>query len=72
MRQKWGKKVSRSKEARNEMEEKQEARKVRRILTPEQKFEILKDIDRCKTIKKDWRSISWLNRCTTSGSDSWK
>jgi transposase-like protein len=52
MRQKWGKKVSRSKEARNEMEEKQEARKVRRILTPEQKFEILKDIDRCKTIKE--------------------
>ena len=34
------------------MEEKQEAKKVRRILTPEQKFEILKDIGRCKTIKE--------------------
>jgi len=30
-----------SKEARNDMEEKQEVRKVRRIFTPEQKFEIL-------------------------------
>jgi hypothetical protein len=38
MRQKWGKKVSRSKEERNDMEEKQEVRKVRRIFTPEQKF----------------------------------
>jgi transposase-like protein len=52
MRQKWDKKVSRSKEERNDMEEKQEARKVRRIFTPEQKFEILKDIERCKTIKE--------------------
>ncbi len=34
------------------MEEKQEARKVRRIFTPEQKFEILKDIQRCATIKE--------------------
>jgi len=34
------------------MEEKQEVRKVRRIFTPEQKFEILKDIERCKTIKE--------------------
>jgi transposase-like protein len=34
------------------MEEKQEARKVRRIFTPEQKFEILKDIERCQTIKE--------------------
>ena len=52
MRQKWGKQVSRSKEARNEMEEKQEVRKVRRIFSSEQKFEILKDIERCKTIKE--------------------
>src|SRR6266540_152294 len=52
MRQKRGKKVSRSKEARNDMEEKQEVRKVRRIFTPEQKFEILKDIQRCATIKE--------------------
>ena len=52
MRQKWGKEVSRSKKARNDMEEKQEVRKVRRIFTPEQKFEILKDIERCKTIKE--------------------
>jgi transposase-like protein len=51
MRQKRGKEVSRSKEARNDMEERQEAKKVRRIFTPEQKFEILKDIERCKTIK---------------------
>ena len=34
------------------MEEKQEGKKVRRIFTPEQKFEILKDIERCKTIKE--------------------
>jgi hypothetical protein len=33
------------------MEEKQEARKVRRKFTPEQKFEILQDIERGKTIK---------------------
>jgi hypothetical protein len=46
MRQKWGKKVSRSKKERNDMEEKQEGRKVRRKFTPEQKFEILKDIER--------------------------
>jgi transposase-like protein len=52
MRQKWGKEVSRSKKARNDMEERQEVRKVRRIFTPEQKFEILKDIERCKTIKE--------------------
>jgi hypothetical protein len=67
-----GKEVSRYKKARNDMEEGQEVKKVRRIFTPEQKFEILKDIERCKQSKKDWRSISWLNRCTTSGSDSWK
>jgi hypothetical protein len=29
------------------MEERQEVRKVRRIFTAEQKFEILKDIERC-------------------------
>jgi transposase-like protein len=34
------------------MEEKQEARKVRQKFTAEQKFEILKDIERCKTIKE--------------------
>ena len=34
------------------MEEKQEAKRVRRIFTPEQKFEILKGIERCKTIKE--------------------
>jgi transposase-like protein len=34
------------------MEEKQEGRKVRRKFIPEQKFEILKDIERCKTIKE--------------------
>jgi transposase-like protein len=33
------------------MEEKQ-AKKVRRIFTPEQKFEILKDIERSKTIRE--------------------
>jgi transposase-like protein len=27
-------------------------KKVRRIFTPEQKFEILKDIERCRTIKE--------------------
>ena len=35
------------------MEEKADGRKkVRRIFTPDQKFEILKDIERCKTIKE--------------------
>lgn len=34
------------------MEEKQEGSKVRRKFIPEQKFEILKDIERCKTIKE--------------------
>ena len=35
------------------MEEKAEGgKKVRRLFTPEQKFEILKDIERCKTIKE--------------------
>jgi transposase-like protein len=29
-----------------------EARKARRIFTPEQKFEILKDIERCATIRE--------------------
>src|SRR2546422_582589 len=57
MRQKRGKKVSRSKEARNDMEEKQEVRKVRRIFTPEQKLDILKDIQRCATLKEG-RSVS--------------
>jgi transposase-like protein len=45
--------VSRSKEAKNDMgAEREEAKKVRRIFTPEQKFEILRDIERCKTIKE--------------------
>lgn len=35
------------------MEEKQEGRKVRRKFIPEQKFEILKDIERCKTPRRD-------------------
>ena len=30
----------------------QEGKKVRRIFTAEQKFEILKDIERCETIKE--------------------
>ena len=34
------------------MEEKEEGKKVRRIFTPEQKFEILKDFERCKTVKE--------------------
>jgi transposase-like protein len=34
------------------MEEKQEAKKVRRKFTPEQKFEILQDIERGRTIKE--------------------
>src|SRR3970282_2813207 len=34
------------------MEDRQEGKKVRRIFTAEQKFEILKDIERCKTIKE--------------------
>jgi hypothetical protein len=29
-----------------------EEKRVRRIFTPEQKFEILKDIERCRTIKE--------------------
>ena len=35
------------------MEEKANgAKKARRLFTPEQKFEILKDIERCQTIKE--------------------
>jgi transposase-like protein len=34
------------------MEDKHEAKKVRRIFSAEQKFEILKDIERCRTIKE--------------------
>ena len=34
------------------MEEKPEVRKMRRVFSPEQKFEILKDIQRCATIKE--------------------
>lgn len=34
------------------MEGKMGEKKVRRIFTPEQKFEILKDIERCRTIKE--------------------
>ena len=49
------------------MEEMQEAKEVRRIFTPEQKFEVLKDIERAKTIKEDRPSTSWRNRCITSG-----
>ena len=44
--------MSRSEKGRNDMEEKQEGRKVRRKFTPEQKFEILKDIERGGTIKE--------------------
>lgn len=43
--------MSRSKEAENDMVTEQEGKKVRRIFTAEQKFEILKDIERCETIK---------------------
>jgi hypothetical protein len=46
MRQQWGKEVSRSNEGRNDMEENQEEKKVRRSFKPEQKCEILKDIHR--------------------------
>ena len=52
MRQKWGKKVSRSEEANDREEKVDGGKKVRRIFTPEQKFEILKDIELCKTIKE--------------------
>lgn len=40
----------RSKEAGNGMEGKQEMRDVPRIFTPEQKFGILKNVERFKTI----------------------
>jgi transposase-like protein len=33
-------------------EERSEGKKARRLFRPEQKFEILKDIERCKTIKE--------------------
>ena len=42
----WSKKESRSQVKENDMEEK----KARRIFTPEQKFEILTDIEPCGTI----------------------
>ena len=50
--------MSRSEEARNDMEEAQEVKKVRRIFTPEQKFELLKDIELARRSRKDWQSIS--------------
>ena len=34
------------------MGEQQKGKKVRRMFSPEQKFEILKDIERCKTLKE--------------------
>jgi hypothetical protein len=52
MLQKWGKKVSPSKEPRNDMEDKQEAKTVRRIFTPEQKLEILEKYRALETIKE--------------------
>ena len=44
--------MSRSREERDDMEEKQEAKKVRRVFSPAQKFEILKDIQRDATINE--------------------
>ena len=45
--------MSRSKGAKNDMgAEREGAKKVRRIFTAEQKFGILKDIERCQTIKE--------------------
>jgi hypothetical protein len=38
--------------------EREGANKARRIFTPEQKFEILKDIERCETIKEGLARIS--------------
>ena len=52
MRQKWGKEVSRSKEEENDMEGKMEEKKVRRIFTPEQKFEIVSCPTRLGTLDK--------------------
>ncbi len=44
--------MSRSEEGTNDMEEKQEARKVRRKFTSEQKFEILKDIENAPSLSQ--------------------
>jgi hypothetical protein len=71
MRQNWVR-VNRSKEERNDVEEKQEARKVRRKFTPEQKSEIFKDIERGRTIKEGLESIGYLILCIGSGSGNWK
>jgi hypothetical protein len=47
-------------------------KKVRRIFTPEQKFEILKDIKGCETIKEGLAKHELAHRCITNGSGSWK
>jgi len=44
-------------------------KKPRRIFTPEQKFEILKEIEGCRKV---WTNTNWRNRCITSGSGSWQ
>ena len=44
--------MSRSKEASDVETKAEEGKKARRIFTAEQKFEILQDIERCKTIKE--------------------
>ena len=54
------------------MEVEQEAKKVRRIFTPEQKFEILKTSSGVRRSKRDCQSINLPNRCITSGSGSWR
>lgn len=46
-------------------------KKVRRIFTPEQKFEILKDMNAAERSRKAWTNTNWRNRCIASGSGSW-
>jgi hypothetical protein len=54
------------------MEERQEVRKVRRIFSPEQKFEILKDIERCQTIKEGLAKHRLADSVYYNGSGSWR
>ena len=52
--------------------EREGAKTVRRIFTAEQKFEILKDIERCQTIKEGLAKHRLAIRCITNGSGSWR
>ncbi len=52
--------------------EREGASKVRRRFTPEQKFEILKDIEGCETIKEGLAKHQLADSVYRNGSGSWR